>query len=215
MNDITNCITNNCKIILYADDCLIYSADPRPDIALKNLQICIANIEKYFQANKLTLNASKTDFICFSGTRTTDDNCQLNVENSNIKLKSEVKYLGVIIDNKLNFQSQVKNVLKKMAIGIKTIQTIRNNLPKKCLKVLLQSLVLSHFDYCNIMLTNISSKLLLSLEKQLNWALKTVFYRSKNKSSTSLRICENILSMKQGIELKSLDLLFSILKKER
>ena len=102
-----------------------------------------------------------------------------------------------------------------MAIGIKTIQTIRNNLPKKCLKVLLQSLVLSHFEYCNIMLTNISNKLLLSLEKQLNWALKTVFYRSKNRSSTSLRICENILSMKQGIELKSLDLLFSILKKER
>ena len=162
----------------------------------------------------MTLNASKTDFIRFSGTRTTDDNCQLNVENSNIKLKSEVRYLGVIIDNNLNFQSQVKNVLKKMAIGIKTIQTIRNNLPKKCLKVLLQSLVLSHFDYCNIMLTNISSKLLLSLEKQLNWALKTVFYRSKNRSSTSLRICENILSMKQGIELKSLDLLFSILKKK-
>ena len=102
-----------------------------------------------------------------------------------------------------------------MALGIKTIQTIRNNLPKKCLKVLLHALLLSHFEYCNLLLTDISSALLLSLEKQLNWALKTVFYRSRNKSSTSLRIFEEKLGMKHRIELKSFGLLFSILKNER
>ena len=102
-----------------------------------------------------------------------------------------------------------------MALGIKAIQTIRNNLPKKFLKVLLHALVLSHFEYCNLLLTDISSALLLYLEKQLNWALKTVFYRSRNKCSTSLRISEEILSMKQRIDLKSFDLLYSILKNER
>ena len=76
-------------------------------------------------------------------------------------------------------------------------------------------LILSHFEYCNLLLTDISSALLLSLEKQLNWALETVFYRSRNKFSTSLRISQEILSMKQRIDLKSFDLLFSILKNER
>ena len=61
--------------------------------------------------------------------------------------------LGIIIDNKLTFEYQVKSVLKKMALGKKAIQTIRNNLPKKCLKVLLHALVLSHFEYCNLLLT--------------------------------------------------------------
>ena len=65
------------------------------------------------------------------------------------------------------------------------------------------------------LLTDISSALLLSLEKQLNWALKTVIYRSRNYSSTTLRISEGILSMKQRMDLKSFDLLFSILKNER
>ena len=142
-------------------------------------------------------------------------NSQLIVAGSNIKLKKEVKYLGIIIDDKLPFEYQVKSVLKKMALGIKAIQTIRNNLPKKCLKVLLHALVLSHFEYCNLLLTDISSALLLYSEKQLNWALKTVFYRSRNKCSTSLRISEEILSMKQRIDLKSFDLLYSILKNER
>ena len=81
--------------------------------------------------------------------------------------------------------------------------------------MLLHALVLSHFEYCNLLLTDISSALLLSLEKQLNWALRTVFYRSRNKCSTSLRISEEILRMKQRIDLKSFDLLYSILKNER
>ena len=93
-----------------------------------------------------------------------------------------------------------------MALGIKAkIQTIRNNLPKNCLKVLLHALVLSHFKYCILLLTDISSALLLSLKKQLNLVLKTLFYRSRNKCSTSLRISEKILGMKHRIELKSFD----------
>ena len=86
---------------------------------------------------------------------------------------------------------------------------------QKCLKVLLHALVLSHFEYCNLLLTDISSAPLLSLEKQLNWALKIVFIRSRNKRSTSLRISEEVLSMKQRIDLKSFDILFSILKNEK
>ena len=106
-------------------------------------------------------------------------------------------------------------MLKKIARGIKAIQTIPNNLPKKCIKLLLHVLVLSHFEYCNLLLTDISSALSLFLEKKLNWALKTVFYRSRNKCSTSLRISKKILSMKHRIELKSFDLIISILKNER
>ena len=62
---------------------------------------------------------------------------------------------------------------------------------------------------------DISSALLRSLEKQLNWALKTVSYRSRNKCSTSLRPSEKILGLKQKIDVKSFDLLFSILKNGR
>ena len=194
---------------------MIYSANPKPDIAFENLQICLEKLENYFRSNQLTLNATKTEFIRFSTPKMTVSNSQLMVAGSNIKLKKEVKYLGIIVDIKLTFEYQVKSVLQKTALGIKAIQTIRNNLPKKCLKVLLHALVLSHFEYCNLLLTDISSVLLLTLEKQLNWALKTVFYRSRNKCSTSLRISEEILSMKKSIDLKSFDLLYSILKNER
>ena len=215
INNITKYTSEECKIIQYADDCLIYSANPKPDIAFENLQVCLENQENFSRSNQLTLNASKTEFIRFTTQKMTVSNSHFIVAGSNIKLKNEVKYLGLILDNKVTFETQVKTVLKKLALGIKLIQTIGNNLPKKCLKVLLHALVLSHFEYCNLLLTDISSALLLSLEKQLNWALKTVFHRSRNKCSTSLRISEEILSMKHRIDLKSFDFLFLILKNER
>ena len=63
INDITKYISEECKIIQYADDCLIYSANPKPDFAFENLQICLENLEKYFRSSQLTLNASKTEFL--------------------------------------------------------------------------------------------------------------------------------------------------------
>ena len=41
---------------------------------------------------------------------------QLIVAGSNIKLKNEVKYLGIIIDNKLTFKTKVKSVLKNWSL---------------------------------------------------------------------------------------------------
>ena len=66
INDITKYISEECKITQYADDCLIYSANPKPDIVFANLQECLENLENYFRSNRLTLNASKTKFIRFT-----------------------------------------------------------------------------------------------------------------------------------------------------
>ena len=103
----------------------------------------------------------------------------------------------------------------KMTLGTKGILTFRNNLLKICLKVLLHALFVSHFEYCDLLVTDITSALLLFLEKQLNWALKTVFYRSRNKCSTPLRISEGIIGMGQRNDLISFEFWFSILKNEK
>ena len=50
-----------------------------------------------------------------------------------------------------------------MALGLKAFQAIRKNLPENCLKVLIDALVLNHFEFCNLLSTDISSALLLSL----------------------------------------------------
>ena len=76
IKDITKYISEECRIIQYADDCLIYSANPKPDIAFENLQICLEKLENYFRSNQLTLNATKTEFIRFSTPKMTVSNCR-------------------------------------------------------------------------------------------------------------------------------------------
>ena len=45
INDITKYISGEWRIIHYADDCLIYSTNPKPDNPLENIQICLENLE--------------------------------------------------------------------------------------------------------------------------------------------------------------------------
>ena len=65
------------------------------------------------------------------------------------------------------------------------------------------ALVISHLEYSAFFLFQISSTLLLSLEKQMNWALKCVFFRSRIKSN-ELRKRKNLISIIQLIELITL-----------
>ena len=74
-----------------------------------------------------------------------------------------------------------------MAVGIKTIESIQHKFPTTVLVMLFHALIISHFEYSAIFFTQISPPLLLSLEKQMNWALKSVYFRSSFKSSSDFR----------------------------
>ena len=52
INDITKYISEECKIIQNADNCLKYSANPEPDIAFVSFQICLEKIQKGFSMLK-------------------------------------------------------------------------------------------------------------------------------------------------------------------
>ena len=96
-----------------------------------------------------------------------------------------------------------------MAVGIKAIETIQHKFPTTVL-MFFQVLVLRHFEYFGSCLLQITSTLLLSLEKQMIWALKSVYLLSSIKDSFDLRMHESVLGIRQRIELKSLTCFSSI-----
>ena len=121
-----------------------------------------------------------------------------------VEEKQEIKNLGVHKANRLAFQSEVKFLLKKMAREIKTIYTVRNSLPGSSLKLILNALVLRHLHYSAVVIQSIGKYLLVSIEKQINWALKASFHRSKFESMKELRLEHNILPVKLFIATKRL-----------
>ena len=149
VNDLKDSIDSKSRLIQYADDCLIYSSGQDSPQTLAELQKNVRGIDEYFSIHQLNLNASKTQFITFSrknDTRSTASEI-IAIGRTNVKKKNRCKYLGVTIDKHLSFDLQVKQVLQKMAMGIKTIDAIKNQLPKTTVAMLLQPLVLNHLSY--------------------------------------------------------------------
>lgn len=148
--------------------------------------------------NQLNLNASKTEFICFGSEMSLrkHNDIVLKVENKNIKQSSEVKYLGLTIDNRLNFNTETKKILRKMAMGIKVLSSLGNSIPLAARKVILNAIVLSHVQYSSLFLIGLCSNLQNSLEVQWNWAIKTVLKKSKFVSSTDLKKSHKILPIR-------------------
>ena len=71
-------------------------------------------------ANKLTLNVRKTKFIIF-GTKPKLNQLpsiplQLTINNQNVEQVTSFKYLGIILDENLNFMEHIDHVYKKIML---------------------------------------------------------------------------------------------------
>ena len=71
------------------------------------------------------------------------------VENKLIRCTSFVKYLGVIIDETLSWDTQIDSISKKVRKNIGLIKHVRDSVPKESLILLYKMLVEPYFRYCS------------------------------------------------------------------
>ena len=167
-------------------------------------QFQLENVIGYFVSHRLNINAEKTEFIvfCKPSKSASIENVELQVQRRSIKQKECVKYLGVQLDQNLNYQNEVKIILRKLACGIKRNYTVRYFLPTKTRLLLLNALVISHLPYSSRLLNGISRSLISTLEKHLTWGVKACFIRYKMDSAHDLRLHYRILSVRHLLDLK-------------
>ena len=97
------------------------------------------------------------------------------------------------MDSKLKFDGEVKKFLQRMACGIKVLNTLSKSLPEKTKVLLLNAIVIGHLHYSELILIGLQKSLLTTLEKQLNWGIKSIFNRRKYDRSTDLKLRNKIL----------------------
>ena len=78
------------------------------------------SVVKYCAIKKLFINFSKTNYILVSSSTLSG-----SIHVNNIKIKSQVKYLGVFIDQHLHWGSQIKHINNKLANNIGIITKLR------------------------------------------------------------------------------------------
>ena len=102
------------------------------------------------QANKLSLNGQKTYYIIFHRARfkLTDYSSNLVMGDSIITATNEIKYLGVIIDNKITWIPHITYVKNKVSKGIGIIYKARKYLKRHTLINLYHSYIYPYLIYC-------------------------------------------------------------------
>ena len=117
------CIASfNVNLMEYADDHTAYSSFPaasRSDESncMENLQACLNEVRSWMSKYRLKMNDSKTEAIMF-GNRPQLKKCiskSVKVGTNDIELQSIIKYLGVDLDEGLNFKKFVQIKCRKAA----------------------------------------------------------------------------------------------------
>ena len=135
------------SVKLFADDaCLSYSCSNISSLEqIVNNELQIVN--EWRMRNKLSVNFEKSNFMVF--TRKKDKfNIQLTMEGHKLEQVSETKYLGVILDCKLNWSSHINFIRNKISRASYIISKIRYYVDLPILKMIYFSLVHPHLSYC-------------------------------------------------------------------
>ena len=140
-------ISDKLRFFLFADDTNIYY-DSEDLIELeKTVNQELRKLTQWLNINRLALNVSKTNFVIFRANKKVYHNVTLVLNRKAIEQKDHVKYLGVLMDEHLNWKKQISNVTKKISRGIGLLAKLRCYLDPKLLRNIYFSIVYSHLSY--------------------------------------------------------------------
>ena len=102
------------RVILFADDTTIFNSHSSSKYLQYMMEHDLNLMTNWFCANKLSLNLDKTIVIQFWNNKT---NFQLHVNNFNIPIVSNTKFLGVHLDNQITWTVHINGLLEKIHLN--------------------------------------------------------------------------------------------------
>ena len=117
---------NEAILANFADDNRIYAAKRDLNELLRMLGKEREVAIKWFSDNNMIVNPKKLQAIISS-----NHNCCLTINNTQIKFKESVTLLGFEIDNKLNFEKHVSTICKKANDQLNAISRISADIGQK------------------------------------------------------------------------------------
>ena len=90
------------------------------------------------------------------------------LELSKIKRVEKTKYLGVIIDENLNWDEQFKRIRSKINTGLMSLQRVKNILPQSQLRCVYYGLVEGHLRYGDVVWGSLNKSEIIALQRPQN-----------------------------------------------
>ena len=178
INDLPNCLEHGVPLLFADDTNILISHTNCHELITKGNQELV-NIQNYLGANKLFLNAGKTQamFIRTNNTTIPTNLENLKIYDENVEIVNNLKFLGVIINEKLSWKSHMLFIKSKLRRNTAVCAKIKNYLNKDAFLNLYHSMIECHTRYgiTSWCFGNSTQKLSLqrSCNRFLQMALKT------------------------------------------
>ena len=127
--------------------------------------------------NKLSILPEKTVFMVINHPRRQNMLSELPLfylNNTRIKQVHKTKYLGLTVDDSLNWNEQYKSVKGKVVGGLAALRKLKSILPQSKLLDVYCTLVESHLRYANVVWGALPSTKLSTLQKYQNRAFNLI-----------------------------------------
>ena len=145
-----NTIAPHIRSIVYADDTTLIITGRSYSEALQKSNAVLQRYYDYYTLNKLTLNGEKTKYMIYSkkNKRMRGNECNLYINGQKLIRVREIKFLGVIINDKLTWDNHKIYIKKKIARNLGILYKCRRIMDRKELLNMYNCFVLPYFLYC-------------------------------------------------------------------
>jgi hypothetical protein len=135
---------------LYADDAIIYVTGNTLAETTKLLSNCLDDVSKWYNENKLSVNAKKSYSMLIHSIRKQidDTNFNVNIGISKILNVTSTKYLGLILDSSINWQEHVLKTAAELRSKLSLLRRIAKFLSKSILSKIFLVYLQPRIEYC-------------------------------------------------------------------
>ena len=213
INDLHNAIKFS-TVHHFADDTNLLISDASIKTIQIQMNLDLKQLCKWLKANKISLNASKTEVLIFRhknkpimyrknpGEILRPWDIKIKIDGKKIEPSRYVKYLGVLIDSHLNWNFHIDELSTKLSRAVGMLAKIRHYVNHTTLKMIYHGIFSSLMLYGS-QIWGQSNKSILKMEKLQNKALRIMNFKSKRSPADSLyKKCE-ILKFEDNIKLSN------------
>ena len=212
-NDLPNTIKYS-KCILFADDTTMFYSTKHPDELYKNISQDLHALSDWFKANKLSLNVNKTSYIIFKSPKVHTNPQTLKIGTEIIEQTNTAKFLGIMIDDKLNWHKHIDYCKNKISSGLYALNISKHILSLQHLKCLYHTLVHPHITYGLFLWGSTHTNYIHKLEVLQNKSVRSVTNSKYNDSSWPIYKKLKVLPLSKLHQMETAKLMYLNQKRE-
>ena len=189
------------KFHLFADDTSIFFSNRDPKTIEKTMNQELSCVSNWLNANKLSLNVSKSSFILFHPPQKKVNQTTLQIQNKTIPEKNHTKYLGVIMDKHLTWAEHINTIKIKLSKVLGILAKIRYSMPSMLLRTVYHAFFKPHIDYCINIWTCTTPSHLKPIKICMNKAVRIMTFSKPDEPANPLFKKLNLLNFENTVKL--------------